>query len=126
MTTLLLILGHPSGDGLNITSSRALALGRGDVNLMTCSTCPVQQAGNAIVLSDGELTMVSYEDRYGLQGPPVDPALEACLPKGAAAYQFETAAAARSWYEETRPQLGLHVAYFFDNTESPMYAASGA
>ena len=124
MTTLLMIFGHPRGSGLGVTQSLVQSLPVGAAEVVTCSDCPVQKAGTVVVESaDGQLSMVSYEDRYGDSGPAAPAELLPYLPKGGAAYRFDSIEASRSWYQAVKDQLGLHVAYFFDNTESPIYAA---
>ncbi len=124
MTTLLMILGHPSGSGLAVTASTAKSLPAGAAEVLSCSTCTVQNAGTVVVQSaDGQLSMTSYDDRYGRSSPAAAEELQPFLPKGAAAYRFDSAEASRSWYRSVKDQLGLHVAYFYDDTESPVYAA---
>lgn len=124
MTTLLMILGHPRGSGLGVTQSDVQSLPVGASEVVTCAPCNVQNAGTVVVESaDGQLSMVSYDDRYGNSGPAAPAELLPYLPKGGAAYRFESIEASRKWYESVSKQLGLHVAYFFDNTESPIYAA---
>jgi hypothetical protein len=122
MATTLIVLGHPTNASgfLNQTArTQRLQADGGDL-ILSCDKCDVQKSGTAIVATDtGQLEMRPYDKSTEAGSIGISAEVAQVVPKGAAVYTFSDRDAARKWYDASKADFCLHVAYFFDDPAAP-------